>query len=188
MTASHDLPSARSQGEPLTGRLNPPAGSLFMYLIAGSPEDWLILASDAGYGFRVQLKELASKNKAGKTVLTLPKGSSVLIPATIQNDSDRVAVVTKQGRLLVFVLTELPILNRGKGNKLIQIPTKDLADNKDKVVSIVSLPEGHHLRVLSGKRHLTLKAADIQNYTGTRARRGSPLPRGFQRVDKLQVE
>ena len=188
MSTTHDLPSARSQGEPLTGRLKPPAGSLFMHLIAGSPEDWLILASNAGYGFRVQFKELASKNKAGKTVLSLPKGSSVLMPAAIQGDSDRVAVVTKQGRLLVFVVTELPILNRGKGNKLIQIPTKDLADNKDKVVSIVSLPEGHHLRVLSGKRHLTLKAADIQNYTGTRARRGSPLPRGFQRVDKLQVE
>ena len=188
MSTTHDLPSARSQGEPLTGRLKPPAGSLFMHLIAGSPEDWIILASNAGYGFRVQLKELASKNKAGKTVLTLPTGSSVLIPAVIQDATDRIAVVTQQGRLLVFPVTELPILNRGKGNKLIQIPTKDLADNKDKVVSIVSLPVGYHLRVLSGKRHLTLKAADLQNYTGYRARRGSPLPRGFQRVDKLQVE
>ena len=188
MSTTHDLPSARSQGEPLTGRLKPPAGSLFMHLIAGSPEDWIILASNAGYGFRVQLKELASKNKAGKTVLTLPTGSSVLIPAVIQDATDRIAVVTQQGRLLVFPVTELPILNRGKGNKLIQIPTKDLADNKDKVVSIVSLPVGYHLRVLSGKRHLTLKAADLQNYTGSRARRGSPLPRGFQRVDKLQVE
>ncbi len=188
MCTTHDLPSARSQGEPLTGRLKPPAGSLFTYLLAGNPDDWLILASDAGYGFRVQLKQLASKNKAGKTLLSLPNGSAVLAPAAIQDSADQIAVVTQQGRLLVFPVSELPILNRGKGNKLIQIPSKDLTARKDKVISTVALPEGGNLRILSGKRHLTLKVVDIQNYTGTRARRGSPLPRGFQRVDKLMIE
>ena len=187
-TASHDLPSARTQGEPLTGRLNPPPGSLFMYLLSGNPEDWYVLASHYGYGFRVQLKELSSKNKAGKLLITLPPGAKVLKPAPIYDESDLMAVVTLQGRLLIFPVADLPALARGKGNKLIQIPSGDLLSEKDYVVAVLSIPENSSLKVVSGKRFLTLKTLDIEHYTSSRAKRGLALPRGFQRVEGLECE
>ncbi len=187
-TSSHDLPSARSQGEPLTGRLNPPAGALFTHLLAGNPDDWYVLSSDAGYGFKIQLKELICKNKAGKLVISLPDGASVIKPALIGNESDLLAVATLQGRLLIFPVAELPALARGKGNKLIQITPADLAARKDYVIAAVALTETSQLKVLSGKRFLTLKSADIQHYSGSRAKRGLSLPRGFQRVDGLECE
>jgi len=187
-TSAHDLPSARTQGEPLTGRLNPPQGSMFTHLLAGNPDDWYVLASHYGYGFRVQLKELSSKNKAGKLMITLPDGAKVLKPAPIHEASDLLAVVTLQGRLLIFPVADLPALARGKGNKLIQIPTLDLTSEKDYVVAVLSMPENCALKVVSGKRFLTLKTADIEHYTGSRAKRGSALPRGFQRVDGLECE
>ncbi|MGR9043875.1 MAG: DNA topoisomerase IV subunit A [Gammaproteobacteria bacterium] len=187
-TSSHDLPSARSQGEPLTGRFNPPAGSLFISLLAGEPDDWYVVASTHGYGFRVQLKELAGKNKAGKAVLTVPKGAKALIPTRLRRDSDLLAVATRQGRLLLFPAAELPALAKGKGNKLIQIPSADLTSGADAVVAVAALPESSTLRVISGKRHVTLKAVDVAHYSGSRAKRGMALPRGFQRVDGLAVE
>jgi len=146
-TSAHDLPSARTQGEPLTGRLNPPAGSSFTNLLVGNPDDWIVVASDAGYGFRVQLKELLSKNKAGKTLLTLPDGAKVLKPAAVTTDDDLLAVVTLQGRLLIFPVSELPALAKGKGNKLIQIPSADLSNGSDKVVAIIAIAAA------GGKKH-----------------------------------
>lgn len=187
-TSTHDLPSARTQGEPLTGRLNPPSGAYFTHLLAGNPDDWYVLASNAGYGFRVQLKELLSKNKAGKSLITLPDGAKVLKPARVGSESDLLATATMQGRLLIFPVAELPALAKGKGNKLIQIPSPDLAAGKDQVTAVIALPENGQLKILSGKRHLTLKPADIEHYSGNRANRGSALPRGFQRVDGLECE
>ena len=183
---THDLPSARSQGEPLTGRLKPPAGSLFTDVFAGQPEDWYLLVSNMGYGFRVRLKDLQSKNKAGKAVISLPTAVKALSPVQINNDSDFVAVVTQQGRLLIFPVLELPALSKGKGNKLIQIPPADFKAGKDVVISVCVFDENREIRVLSGKRHLTLKGGDIEAYSGSRAKRGSALPRGFQRVDGLE--
>jgi topoisomerase IV subunit A len=184
---THDLPSARSQGEPLTGRLNPPPGSLFMYLLAGNPDDWILLASSAGYGFRVQIKELAGKNKAGKSLISLPDKSAVVRPAPISNESDLLAVATLQGRLLIFPISELPELAKGKGNKIIQIPTKDLSAGKDKVLAMAAFPADGQLVVVSGKRQLTLKANDIEHYSGSRANRGLFLPKGLQKVDRLLI-
>ncbi|NOU20549.1 MAG: DNA topoisomerase IV subunit A [Methyloglobulus sp.] len=184
-TTTHDLPSARSQGEPLTGRLNPAPGSLFTYLLAGNPEDWYLLASNSGYGFRVQVKELVCKNKAGKSLLSLPTGAKVVKPATIANQTDLLAVVTLQGRLLIFPVIDLPELAKGKGNKLIQIPTKDLASSKDYVIAMAAIPVNSQLVIVSGKRQLTLKAIDIAHYFGNRANRGLSLPKGFQRVEGL---
>ncbi len=182
---THDLPSARSQGEPLTGRLNPPPGALFQYLLTGNPDDWLLLASTAGYGFRVQLKELAGKNKAGKALISLPDKAGVVRPANIGNDSDLLAVVTLQGRLLIFPVSELPELAKGKGNKIIQIPAKEWETGKDKVVALTAIPANSPLVVSSGKRQLTLKTADIAHYSGSRANRGMFLPKGFQKVDGI---
>jgi len=185
-TSTHDLPSARTQGEPLTGRLNPPAGASFQHLLAGNPDDWLVLTSSYGYGFKVQLKELLSKNKAGKLLINLPDGASVLKPALLQNDSDLLAIVTLQGRLLIFPVAELPALSKGKGNKLIQIPIADLENKTDAVIAAITLAENCPLKIISGKRFVTLKAADIAHYTANRAKRGLALPRGFQRVDSLE--
>jgi len=187
-TSAHDLPSARTQGEPLTGRLNPPAGSSFTNLLVGNPDDWIVVASDAGYGFRVQLKELLSKNKAGKTLLTLPDGAKVLKPTAVKSDEDFLAVVTLQGRLLIFPVSELPALAKGKGNKLIQIPSADLSNGSDKVVAIIAIAAAGELKVIAGKRHIQLKGADITHYSSSRAKRGLALPRGFQRVDALESE
>jgi topoisomerase-4 subunit A len=187
-TSAHDLPSARTQGEPLTGRLNPPQGSMFTNLLVGNPDDWYVMASHYGYGFRVQLKELSSKNKAGKLLITLPEGAKVLKPAAINDESDLLAVVTLQGRLLIFPVADLPALARGKGNKLIQIPPLELASEKDYVVSVLSIPENSALKVVSGKRFLTLKTGDIEHYKSARAKRGLALPRGFQRVEGLERE
>jgi topoisomerase-4 subunit A len=159
-----------------------------MYLLSGNPEDWYVLASHYGYGFRVQLKELSSKNKAGKLLITLPPGAKVLKPAPIYDESDLMAVVTLQGRLLIFPVADLPALARGKGNKLIQIPSGDLLSEKDYVVAVLSIPENSSLKVVSGKRFLTLKALDIEHYSSSRAKRGLALPRGFQRVEGLECE
>ncbi|KAF3984126.1 MAG: DNA topoisomerase IV subunit A [Methylococcales symbiont of Hymedesmia sp. n. MRB-2018] len=185
--STHNLPSARSQGEPLTGRLKPPAGSLFTHVFAGQAEDWYLLVSNIGYGFRVQLKDLQSKNKAGKAVITLPVGAKALAPACI-NDSNYVAVATLQGRLLIFPVQELPALAKGKGNKLIQIKPADFSADKDEVVAVCLITEGSGLKILSGKRHLALKEKNIEAYSGARAKRGSALPRGFQRVDAIMSE
>jgi len=184
--ATHDLPSARSQGEPLTGRLKPPAGSLFTYLFSGQADDWYVMVSNAGYGFRVQLKDLQSKNKAGKAVISLPAGASVLMPVAVNNDSDLIAAVTTQGRLLIFPVVELPALSKGKGNKLIQIPPADFKSGADAVVSVAVFAQDGAVKILSGKRHLTIKGGDIEVYSGLRAKRGTALPRGFQRVDGLE--
>ena len=186
--SAHDLPSARSQGEPLTGRLKPPAGSLFLYLTAGDPDDWYLLASSAGYGFRLQIKDLTTKNRAGKSILTLPKGAAVIRPVPVRHESDLLAVVTSQGRLLIFPVSEVPILSRGKGNKLIQIPSADLAAGKDRLLSVACIAVDGNLKIVSGKRHLTLKPGDREHYLGSRARRGAALPRGFQRVEGLFSE
>ena len=187
-TSSHDLPSARTQGEPLTGRLNPPAGSLFLSLVAGQPDDWYIVASNAGYGFRVQLKELMSKNKAGKLLITLPETARIVKPAALHSESDSLAVVTLQGRLLIFPVLDLPALPRGKGNKMIQIPSADLTTGKDCVVAMSAIQKNSQLRIIAGKRHLTLKELDLEHYSGSRGKRGLALPKGFQRVDNLESE
>jgi len=187
--AAHTLPSARGQGEPLTGRFNPPAGSLFVASLGGDPDQWWLLASDAGYGFRVQGKDLLANKKAGKAALSLPKGSKVLKPSPVfAAESDRVVAVTTEGRMLVIPANDLPAMARGKGNKIIGVPPKNVLDRSEYVVAVLVVPEGGKVRILSGKRHLTLKAADLNAYEGERGRRGNKLPRGFQKVDGMQLE
>lgn len=187
-TTTHDLASARSQGEPLTGRLKPPAGSLFLHLLAGQPDDWYLLASSAGYGFRVQLKELEVKNRAGKALLTVPEHSGVLKPVPLKSEHTLLAVASAQGRLLILPLEEVPVLPRGKGNKLIDIHAEDLSGGQDKVVAMAALGAGGELKIFSGKRSFNLKPDDIDHYRGARGRRGAPLPRGLQRVDGFADE
>ena len=186
--SAHTLPSARGQGEPLTGRFNPPAGQSFVAALGGDPEQWWLLASDAGYGFRVQAKDLLANKKAGKAALSLPKGARVLRPSMIADaDSDRLVAVTNEGRMLVIPASDLPNLTRGKGNKIIGIAAKAIADRSEYVVDMLAVPDGGKVRLNSGKRYLILRAADLNAYEGERGRRGNKLPRGFQKVDGIEL-
>jgi topoisomerase-4 subunit A len=186
--AAHTLPSARGQGEPLTGRFNPPAGHSFVATLGGDPEQWWLLASDAGYGFRVQAKDLLANKKAGKAVLSLPKGARVLRPSPVhESDSVRIVAVTSEGRMLVIPASDLPELTRGKGNKIIGIPAKAVAERSEYVVDLLAVPEGGKVKLNAGKRYLVLRAADLNAYEGERGRRGNKLPRGFQKVDSIEL-
>ena len=187
--AAHTLPSARGQGEPLTGRFTPPAGSTFVAALGGEPEQWWLLASDAGYGFITQGKNLLANKKAGKVLLSVPKGAEVLKASPVNDrETDRIVAVTSEGRMLVIPVSDVPELTRGKGNKIIGIPAKRVAAREEFVVAILAVPEGGKVKLLSGKRYLNLKSADLNAYEGERGRRGNKLPRGFQKVDGLELE
>ena len=185
----HNLPSARGQGEPLTGRLSPPPGAVFVGVIIGNTEDLYLLSSDAGYGFVVKLEDLIAKNKNGKAVLSVPKGARVLPPVPVKDSgSDVVAVVSNLGRMLVFPVAELPQLSKGKGNKIMAIPAAKVAAREEFVTAIASVPSGASLVVYAGQRHMSLSRTDLEHYAGERGRRGANLPRGLQRVDRIAVE
>lgn len=184
--AAHTLPSARGQGEPVTGRLNPPSGATIQGMMMDAEDQRVLLASDAGYGFVGKLGDLVSKNKAGKAALTLPKGANVLPPAVITDlDNTWLAAFSNEGRLLVFKVTELPELARGKGNKIINIPAARVQNREEYVIALAIVQAKDTLKVVSGKRHLNLKFKDLEHYIGERGRRGNKLPRGFQKVDDV---
>ena len=176
----HSLPSARSQGEPLSGRLNAESGETFAGVISGPVESQVVLASSSGYGFVANLGDLQTKNKSGKAALRVQEGAQVLIPRAVENEQDVLAAITNQGRMLVFPLTELPKLARGKGNKIIGIPKASFESGEDFLKEIAVLGEGRELRLLSGKRHFTIKSKDLENFVGNRGRRGNFLPKGFR--------
>jgi topoisomerase-4 subunit A len=185
---AHTLASARGQGEPLTGRIDAPDGATFEGVLIGAPEDLYVLATDAGYGFVASLEDLTSRNRSGKAVLSVPAGARVLMPRRVQDPaSELVAAVTSLGRLLVHAVSELPRLPRGKGVKIIGIPAGSLARREEYLKDIAVLGPAGRLRVVAGKRELTLRPADWESYRLGRARRGLKLPRGFQRVDALTV-
>ena len=187
--AAHSLPSARGQGEPLTGRLQPPPGATFECLLLPDDNALYVIASDAGYGFVVKGEDLQAKNKAGKALLTLPNGSLVVPPKPVTSVEDNwLAAVTTEGRLLLFPVRDLPQLGKGKGNKIIGIPGERVASREEYLTDLAVLPSGAALVLQAGKRTLTLKADDLEHYKGERGRRGNKLPRGFQRVDQLLVE
>ncbi|MGQ3889122.1 DNA topoisomerase IV subunit A [Legionella sp. CNM-1927-20] len=185
---AHVLPSARGQGEPLTGKLNPANGATFEAVVAGDPEDYFLIASDAGYGFIAQLNDLYVKNRNGKVCLKLTDNSLVLTPRLInQQEAANVACVTNVGRLLVFSAEELPLLNKGKGVKLINIPSAKSSQREEYLIDVQVLSNKDLLTVYAGKRHYTLKPADLEHYRGERGRRGNCLPRGLQNVTALRV-
>lgn len=184
----HALPSARGQGEPLTGKLNPAEGMVFEALIAGEPHEQVLLACDAGYGFIAKISDLYVKNRNGKTCLKLPEKSRILPPRLIKSKEDvQVACATNMGRLLLFSLDQLPELARGKGVKLISIPASRALAREELLVDIQIVTPDSTLTVHAGKRHFTLKAADLVEYQGERGRRGSRLPRGLQNVTALKI-
>lgn len=185
---AHSLPSARGQGEPVSGKVNPPSGATFEGVVIGENEKDVLLASDAGYGFVGKVGDLISKNKSGKAVLRAPKGGKVLAPRMVNDyKKDLIVAITNEGRMLMFPIAELPRLAKGKGNKIISIPTARVAERIEFVVALTVLTADDTLTVHAGKRHHNLKPADLQHYQGERGRRGNKLPRGFQNVDRIEV-
>ncbi len=185
---AHTLPSARGQGEPLSGRVTAPDGARFVALIMGKPEDHYLIASSHGYGFVVQLKDLLTRNKSGKALLNLPPGAEVLPPVKVRDlERDWIAAATSEGYLLVLPLRELPVMARGKGIKIINIPAARLKAGEERLAAVALIQPGEKLTIYAGKKHKTMPAAEVDQYDGERGKRGKKLPRGFQKVDALEV-
>ena len=184
----HTLPSARGQGEPISGRVNPPPGASFIGVMMGAPDTMYVFASDAGYGFIGKVEDIITRNKNGKAVVSVPKGAIALSPSAVTSlETDQIVAATNQGRMLVISATELPALAKGKGIKIIGIPSAKVASREEYVAGIVCVPEGKGVTITAGKRTMTLKAADLEHYRGERGRRGLKLPRGLQKVDAIEL-
>jgi topoisomerase-4 subunit A len=185
---AHSLPSARGQGEPLSGRLTLSPGASILSVLMGDPEQALLIASDAGYGFIARLEDLLTRNRNGKAVLNLPPGASPLSPIFLDDvENKRLVAVTNEGRMLVFPVKDLPALSRGKGNKIIQISAARAKVREELLIHLsVMLPEDS-LEIQAGKRQLILKPGNLAQFVGFRGRRGQKLPRGYRTVDRLTV-
>jgi len=185
---AHTLPSARGQGEPLSGRLKPADGARFTGVMAGNPEKLYLLASDSGYGFVVKLGDMYTRNKAGKATLSVPKGASVLPPVLVRSlEDDWIVAISTGGHMLVIPLADVPQMSRGKGNKIINIPAAKLKTRDEYVKAIDCLQDGEKLTIYVGKKHKTMKADEVDEFAGERGRRGRKLPRGYQKVDRIEV-
>ena len=184
---AHTLPSARGQGEPLSGRIDPPEGATFAGVMIGEPEDRWVVASDAGYGFVVKLTEMYSRARAGKGVLKVPEGSGVIAPAAVPAGDALLCAVSNDGKLLVFPVQDLPELPRGKGNKILSLVPKKLESREEFLAAIAVVAAPQSLIIRSGERKMTLKFDELDAYRGERAQRGSVLPRGWRKVDRLEV-
>ncbi len=181
------LPSARGQGEPLSSRFKPPDGAAFCGAMIGDSEQRYLIASDAGYGFVATLSDLVSRNKAGKAVLRVPAGGRPVVPAAVPRDKEcLIAAVSSIGRLLLFEMDELPELAKGKGNKLINIPGPKYKSSEEKMVAACVVPEDGDLKVHTATRTMTIRWDDLDDYYGDRALRGSLLPKGWRKVERLE--
>jgi topoisomerase IV subunit A len=188
-TPTHSLPSARGNGDPLTGRFSPPSGARFDAVATGDNAQKLVLASDFGYGFVTRFEALTGRNKAGKQVINLADDARVIEPAYVADAArDRIVVATTAGHLLMFSVAELPELDKGKGNKLIEIPKAKLKAGDERVAGVAVVSEGSgEITLYAGQRKLILKWADLVEYGGNRASRGGVLPRGFRRGDRIET-
>src|SRR5580658_6980586 len=185
---AHSLPSARGHGEPLSGRLDPPDGAKFAGVMIGEPEDLWLLASDAGYGFTARLKDLTTDRRAGKTVLSVPENAHVLAPAPVLSADSVVAVISSEGKLLVFPVGEVPEMPRGKGNKLYDIPSKKARARSELMTAVAVVPPKASLVLWSGETKKTLDWSDLRAYLGERAQRGAVLRRGWPRkIERMEA-
>ena len=187
--AAHKLPSARGQGEPLTSHVSPPTGATFTSILMGNDAERYVLCSDAGYGFVCRIDNMLTKNKKGKATLSVPKGAQALGAYAINNlEQDLLAVVTTGGYLIIYPVTELPELPKGKGVKLLNVPSKLLKSREEIVLGATLFRKGQHVLVHAGKRYLRLKGQDLEAYMGERGKRGRKLPKGFQAVKAITTE
>ena len=186
--AAHTLPSARSLGEPLSSRFSLQAGESFLWTMCGDANQKIVLASSFGYGFVTELGNLHSRMKAGKALLTVPSGATPVMPANVTAESGNTIVcATSDGYLLAFPLEDVPELSKGKGNKLINVPPKRLKSGDEFMVGLTVMAAKQEILVWAGQRYLRMGAKDIEHFRGDRAHRGRKLPRGFQRVTKIEL-
>ncbi|MCK3655920.1 DNA topoisomerase IV subunit A [Pasteurellaceae bacterium Macca] len=181
------LPSARSQGEPLTGKLALPEGAYVQYMLMSEENCPVLMASDAGYGFICQFEDLISRNKAGKTIISLPENAKVLPPQLITEENELLVAMSNVGRMLVFPVADLPTLSKGKGNKIINISAQSAKEGKELLAKVMLIRPTSSLVFTSGKRKITLKPSDIENYRGERARKGAQLVRGLNATTEIHV-
>ncbi|MFC0141052.1 DNA topoisomerase IV subunit A [Erwinia mallotivora] len=182
------LPSARGQGEPLTGKLTPPPGAIMEQVLMEADDQRLLMASDAGYGFVCTFNDLVSRNRAGKALLNLPENARVMTPLAIHHDDDLLLAITAAGRMLLFPVADLPQLSKGKGNKIVSVPSAQAASGEDKLSWLLLLSPQTAITLHVGKRKLTLRPEDLQKFRAERGRRGTLLPRGLQRIDRVEVD
>lgn len=183
---SHSLPSARGLGEPLTGKVNLESGESFVATTIGNDEDRFLIASDAGYGFIAQLSDAVSGTKSGKNFMKLSKGANVLGVRSIKNHHTYIAAISNIGRMLIFGIEELPQLSKGKGNKIINIPTPKFESGEEKLIAVCLLGDISELKIHSGKQFMKVGIKDLENYFAARAKRGLMLPQGYRKVDNLE--
>jgi len=187
-TDAHTLPSARSQGEPLTGRFTLVAGETVAYTVMGAEQQLYLLATDGGYGFIGSYSDMLSSNKKGKALISRPKGANILPLVAVNDYENQLCLsISNEGRMLIFPLVSLPKLSKGKGNKIINIPSSRVQSREEFVKQIAVINSDSEVTLFAGKRKLTLKASDLEHYIGERGRRGNKLPRGLQRVDSIEV-
>ncbi|WP_219952397.1 DNA topoisomerase IV subunit A [Dickeya zeae] len=182
------LPSARGQGEPLTGKLTLPPGASIEQVLMASDNQRLLLASDAGYGFICTFADLVARNRVGKAVLTLPDNGRVLPPLELQRDDDLLLTITAAGRMLLFPVADLPALSKGKGNKIVSIPAAQLASGDDRILWLMAIAPQSSVTLYAGKRKYSLRPEELQKYQASRGCKGTSLPRGLQRVDRIEVD
>ncbi|MEQ4641135.1 DNA topoisomerase IV subunit A [Providencia rettgeri] len=184
-----ELPSARSQGEPLTGKLTLPPGATIEHVLMAPDEQKYLMASDAGYGFICTFNDLVTKNKTGKALISLPENAKVLAPIELHNEQeDLLLAITKAGRMLIFPVADLPQLSKGKGNKIINIAGAQAATGDDLLTWLMILPVGASMTLHFGKRKLKFKAEDLQKYRSERGRKGTSLPRGMHNIERIDIE
>ena len=182
---SHTLPSARGMGEPLTGKLSPPDGARFCGVVSGDPEQHVLLANSTGYGFVAKIEDLITRNKKGKVVMKVPAGATVLPPSLVDDmENNWIAAVTSEGHMLIHHIEEIPVMPKGKGIKIINIPAA--ARGRGEVVTAITVVNDQDsIKVFSGKRHKILTQDELAAYAGERAQRGRKLPQGFRSVERL---
>jgi len=185
---SHTLPSARGQGEPLTGRFNSPPGATFVSAIMGDAKDLYLFSTSFGYGFVCELGELQTRNKAGKAFLKVAPGARVLPPVKVRAlEDDYIVAVSSEGHMLVTELSELPQMARGKGNKIINVPSAKLKDNEEWICAVDLIQDNEKLVIYAGKKHKTMSGNEVDEHYAERGKRGFKLPRGYQKVDAIEV-
>lgn len=186
---AHGFPSARGLGEPISGRLKPPDGAKFISVMMGDDDDRYLFSTTAGYGFVARLGDLVSRNKAGKAVISVPAGAAVLKSSAVTSlTDDVVCAISNTGSLLCFPVGELPEMAKGKGNKIYSIPAAKFKSGEESMTALTVLAPKQKLRVTSGKRHTVIKFRELEAYMGARGQRGRKLPRGFQKVDAIDIE
>jgi topoisomerase-4 subunit A len=190
MLYSHMLPSARGNGEPLTGHLSIRPNAFIKFMVSGENEDHFLIGSDNGYGFIIKFTDFLTHYKNGKAVVSLKENHQLLKPEIIVDlEKDSIAAITSKGRLLIFTLNQLPNLKKGQGNKIISIPRKELSlKNPETLKFLKILPFNSNLVIHAGRHFLKLNPGNQRDYTGMRGHRGKKLPRGYQNVDKVEIE